>query len=639
MSLRTRIVWYLSLVVLLYAGADYLIQKLSFMESFHALEESAARSDLKRVVKAIEREKEHLAERCTDLASWDETYRFVLDRNAQFVSASLSSEGLARDRIHLLYICDMRGKVIWGRCADSNGSELKLTGFSGTDLGPNHPLITSKVTYDDTGVWITNRGALLVSAKPILDSRGKGPVRGTVIVGRLLTDIASEHDEYLDLLREQTGVDFEIWSAQSNLLSTQDVQTSDVIGAQEGLVKPDVAAPDSFLWAYRSMNDIQGDPGLIVVAKVPRSITSEGRTTVQYALVSTLIAGFLMVAVLLYLLQHNVLAPLARLTSHAVEIGRNEDTTRKLALERQDELGILSREFDGMMEKLAQSRAALVVAARQAGMSEIATGVLHNVGNVLNSVNVSAAIVADKTRASAVGDLRLAMGAVRESAGDLARFLAQDPRGAHLYPLLVALTEQLSTENAAVDQELRRIMEGIEHIKILVQSQQSYAGHAGVLETSSVSEIVDAALEMTAGVVPEISVEVVREFQELPACKVDRHRLIEILVNLLQNARQAMQAPELTERRLTVRVRRTGNGQVAIEVDDTGVGIERENLERVFMHGFTTKRNGHGFGLHASANAATEMNATLVAHSDGAGRGARFTLTFPIHSLDTANAS
>jgi signal transduction histidine kinase len=639
MSLRTRIVWYLSLVVLLYAGADYVIQKVSFMESFRVLEENAARSDVKRVLKAIEREKEYLAERCTDLASWDETYRFVLERDAAYIRSTLSPEALTRDRIHLLYICDMRGKVIWGRCTDSGGSDLKLTDFNSADLGPNHPLITSKVTYEDTGIWVTNRGALLVSAKPILDSRGKGPVRGTVILGRLLTDIASEHDEYLDLLRAQTGVDFEIWSAQSKLLQTQKVESSDVIGSHDGLVKPDVGNPDLFLWAYRTVNDVRGDPGLIVVAKLPRYITSEGATTVRYALVSTLIAGFLMVAVLLYLLQHNVLAPLARLTSHAVEIGRNEDTTKKLALERDDELGILSREFDSMMQKLAQSRAALVVAARQAGMSEIATGVLHNVGNVLNSVNVSASIVAEKTRSSAVADLRLAMGAVRESAGDLAKFLERDPRGAHLYPLLVALTEQLSTENATVDLELRRISEGIEHIKILVQSQQSYAGHAGVLEASSIAEIVDSAIEMTAGVVPEISVELVREYEELPSCKVERHRLIEILVNLLQNARQAMQPPELAQRRLTVRVRRAGDGQAAIEIEDTGVGIEAGNLQRVFMHGFTTKRDGHGFGLHASANAATEMNATLVAHSDGEGRGARFTLTFPLHSLETANAS
>jgi sensor domain CHASE-containing protein len=446
-SLRTRIVWYLLLLVLVYASGSYVIQKLSFMRSFSDLEVVSARSDVDRVMQAIEREKEHLAARCTDLASWDEMYRYVLLRDPHFARSSLSDEALGRNRLDLVYVCDMRGKVVFGRCVDGHGEPLVLRDFKSNDLGANHPLITSKVTYNDTGIWITERGAMLVSAQPILDSHGKGPVRGTVILGRMLTNIAEERDERLDELRKQTGVDFEVWLADGKVLDSQGIALSDVLAAdadRKPMVRESRDNPEDQLYAYGALEDICGKPALVVVARIERHITAQGATTVRYALVSTMLAGVLMVAVLLYLLQTIVLGPIAKLTAHAVEIGHSEDTTKRLDLQREDELGILSREFDGMMDKLAESRAAVVKAARHAGMSEIATGVLHNVGNVLNSVNVSATLVAERARTSGVADLRMAMEAVREAAGGLKQFIEQDPRGEHLYPLLVALTEQIT---------------------------------------------------------------------------------------------------------------------------------------------------------------------------------------------------
>ena len=151
-----------------------------------------------------------------------------------------------------------------------------------------------------------------------------------------------------------------------------------------------------------------------------------------------------------------------------------------------------------------------------------------------------------------------------------------------------------------------------------------------MLFRSSVVQQVENALSVTGRAVGGDDVEIVREYEDLPTCAFDAHRVLEILVNLVQNARQALQAPELERRRLLVRVHSVGEGRAAVDVEDTGVGIPPENLARIFGHGFTTKRNGHGFGLHAAANAATEMGGSLTVHSDGVGRGARFTLEFPV---------
>ena len=634
MSLRTRIVWYLSVVVLLWASLHHIVQKVFVVRSFSELEAVDARRNVMRVKNAIEREKDGLASRCRDWASSDGVYRYALDRDARFAKETFSAELLQRNEINLLRVCDMRGKVLYGRCTDREGRPLRLSDFPEDDLGEKHPLITSKVgTFDsggelrDTGVWLTDHGALLVSAKPITDGRGQGPVRGTVIVGRLLTGLFEDSHQYIEDLQRQTEVPFELWSASGPFLEQDGVRLADIVAAREPIVS---VRDDDLLRAYAVLDDIRGQPALVICATMPRLVTAQGDRAVMSALISTMAAGALILLVLLRLLQSNVIGPLAKLTEHAVEIGRTEDPTKKLDLHRDDELGILAREFDGMMVKLAQSREALVKAARSAGMSEIATGVLHNVGNVLNSVNVSATLLAERMRSSSSKDLSLALQTVRESAGDLATFLQKDPRGAHLDPLLRGLSGQIEAERGEATVELRRLLEGLEHVKLLVQSQQSFASRGGFLESGSVVQQVENALSVTGRAVGGDDVEIVREYEDLPTCAFDAHRVLEILVNLVQNARQALQAPELERRRLLVRVHSVGEGRAAVDVEDTGVGIPPENLARIFGHGFTTKRNGHGFGLHAAANAATEMGGSLTVHSDGVGRGARFTLEFPV---------
>jgi signal transduction histidine kinase len=390
-------------------------------------------------------------------------------------------------------------------------------------------------------------------------------------------------------------------------------------------------ADTKWLHAWTTFADTKQAPSLLIRTDMAREITAYGARSVRYTLISTVAAGFLIMLVLLYLLQRTVLRPLATVTQHAVEIGKNDETLHKLDLHRGDEIGILSREFDRMMEKLSESRAAVVKAARAAGMSEIATAVLHNVGNVLNSVNISATIVAQKSGSSSAEDLRLAMKAVEESAGGLAAFLKNDPRGEHLQPLLTSLAEQMASEQAAIREEAHTLSQGIEHIQELVRSQQRHAGRAGVLETTDPCDPIEAALSMVVrpgeGVKP---MQIVREYEDLPRCTVDRHRLTEILVNLFQNAREAMLESPTSQGRLTLRLRRPSPGRLRLEVEDDGAGILPENLERAFTHGFTTKKDGHGFGLHASANAAREMGGSLLARSQGAGCGATFVLELPV---------
>ena len=323
--------------------------------------------------------------------------------------------------------------------------------------------------------------------------------------------------------------------------------------------------------------------------------------------------------------------PLSQLTDTAIEIGKTDDVSVRIGMERSDEIGLLSGEFDGMMAKLEKSRAELVETARLAGMSEVATGVLHNVGNVLNSVNVSTNLVASQIESLSIDDLEQMLQVLNDNEQDLAKFVTEDPRGKHFLPFLRELQQELKGQKISIREELAALIEGIHHIIDLVRSQQSYAGRAGVQEPVALSSQLDAAFSITAqSYAPEAQIEIAREFAELPKVLIDRQKLLEILVNLIQNARQSLDESGVPDKRITLRCHRAEGDRVRLEVEDNGLGIAPENLTRLFQSGFTTKADGHGFGLHISANAATEMGGRLWAESPGPGLGATFIVELPL---------
>lgn len=280
-------------------------------------------------------------------------------------------------------------------------------------------------------------------------------------------------------------------------------------------------------------------------------------------------------------------------------------------------------------EALHQSEAQLREVSRQAGMAEVATSVLHNVGNVLNSVNVSYALIAGKVRNSKVMNLGKAVALMQEHAAELGAFLTQDAKGKQLPGYLGNLAEHLAGEQKDLIQELQSLGANIEHIKEIVAMQQSYATVCGVIETLPVVELVEDALRLNAGAMERHQVQVVREYAETPPIPVDRHKVLQILVNLIRNAKYALDDKGHTDKRLILRIELLENKTIRISVIDNGVGIPTENLTRVFEHGFTTRKQGHGFGLHNGALAARELGGSLTAHSQGPGQGATFILELP----------
>jgi PAS domain S-box-containing protein len=288
--------------------------------------------------------------------------------------------------------------------------------------------------------------------------------------------------------------------------------------------------------------------------------------------------------------------------------------------------------------KLEQVHKQLLKTSRQAGMTEIATNVLHNVGNVLNSVNVSASLVADNVRKSKVASLFKVVALLREHEQDLGTFFTSDPRGKQLSTYLSQLSEQLLNDQKATATELDLLRGNIEHIKEIVAMQQSYARVSGVTEIINLRDLVEDGLRMNVGALTRHGVNIVREFEDVPLISIDKHKVLQVLVNLIRNAKHACQDSERADKQMTVRLF-DGDGRIKISVRDNGIGIPPENLTRIFSHGFTTKKDGHGFGLHSGALAAKELGGSLNVQSDGIGRGATFTLELPVRSESTPEIS
>jgi signal transduction histidine kinase len=280
--------------------------------------------------------------------------------------------------------------------------------------------------------------------------------------------------------------------------------------------------------------------------------------------------------------------------------------------------------------ELARAQQSLMLASRRAGMAEVATGVLHNVGNVLNSVNVSTTLLRDQVRTSETHSLLKAAELLKQRNGDLAAFLTSDFRGKLMPEFVIQIAGQLQKEQEKISHELERLAKNVGHIKDIVAMQQNYARVAGVAEEATLASLVEDALQINSAALAHQGIAVIRRFEEVPPLMVDKQKALQILINLILNAKYALEECTQIVKQLIITIAKTDKECVMVRVEDNGIGIPPENLTRIFAHGFTTRRDGHGFGLHIGALNAREMGGSLSAASEGAGRGATFTLILPM---------
>ncbi len=279
--------------------------------------------------------------------------------------------------------------------------------------------------------------------------------------------------------------------------------------------------------------------------------------------------------------------------------------------------------------ELEKTHEQLLLASRQAGMTEVATNVLHNVGNVLNSVSIASSAAFDLLKNLKIKGIEKAALLLKENA-DTPNFLNEDPKGKQLTDYLLQVSSQLQKDQNSINEELTLLNDYILHIKEILKVQQNYASEVGIVETMGITELVEDAIRMNKDALIRHQVNLVRDFIDQPEITVEKHKVLQILVNLIRNAKYACDDGGRDDKQITMRTQFENDKRINIRIIDNGIGIPEENLTKIFQHGFTTRKEGHGFGLHSCANMAKEIGGSLLADSDGPGHGAIFTLQLPL---------
>lgn len=623
MSLRYKLLLLTLAASIAFGAAGFAVDQLAVMPQFAAAEMSEAGADVFRGRHALASDTEFLAAYAADYAAWDDSYEFVMDGNEEYKTGNLVPDTFKNLRINLLAIVRSDGTVVWAELRESGGGELLASDELFRILSdPTHPLVAHHdVNSKAYGVYLTPNGPMILGSAAITTSNREGAVRGAVIMGRLIDEAMVKE------LARRTNVAMNLstWDADSTLARSARV-------AEPKSIWTDDADP-AVLRSYTCIRDIFGKPALLLQTDRPRIISQRAEAAARTAFLINAGGSIALLAMLWLALSRMVIRPLGRVTAHAVRVGDNDDLRARLNLTRNDEIGVLSREFDRMVDRLARSRAETIEIAHGAGKAQVAASVLHNVGNVLNTVNVATTELREKIRTSEVGTVRMAAHLLFEHESELATFLTEDERGRQLPKFLNSLAEHLMAEQESMLGEVTTLSAAVEHIRSVVSAQQENDTGQRLVDWVAPIALVEQAISLSADSYDRHHIVVACRNEFEGEALLDRHRVLQVLVNLLANAKHALKAADGDARDLEVTVSRQAagdRGELRITVRDNGIGIAQENIDRVFSMGYSSRGDGHGVGLHSCANLAREMGGSLTAHSEGHNRGATFVLSIPL---------
>ncbi len=607
MKIRTKI---MSLLALLFAALillDIGIQQQILMPSFAELERDAARTSMRRIDYALEMTLDNLALTAADWGNWLDVYTYVASPTQEFLNTNITAVALKQLKVNALLIVDLDGRLVLSSARDlDSGSPLKLGAMAETELPRDFPWLRNlKSGTPAKGLIRTDAGIMMIASAPILDGSGRGAPRGMVIMGRLLTPV------------EVGSIGAQ---AQAMLTMTPGGTSSD--GDR-------IVETDALTQVHRSYADVYGRTLLDFRVDVPRQITARGQSAVTYAALYLVGAGIAVLVLLLIVLNRIVLAPLARVTRHAVQLGEGADLSARLELTGHDEVAVLAREFDRMVGRVARSRRQLVDQSFQSGFAELAKGVLHNLGNAMTPLGVRLSRLSDCLRDAPMADVELA-------AAELEHEPPDTDRHADLEEFLRLGCHELDAALAAARADVMVIQRQTGIVQHALAELMRSTRNEHVVEAVRLPELVSQTLE----IVPDacrrrLVVESDDSLRRVGVVRVARTVLRLVLQNLIINAADAVRDAGRDRGVLRVAaeiVQVADREQLHLRCEDDGVGIARDDLERVFDQGFSTKsrETNHGIGLHWCANAIGALGGRIWAASAGPGLGAAMHLMLPL---------
>lgn len=331
--------------------------------------------------------------------------------------------------------------------------------------------------------------------------------------------------------------------------------------------------------------------------------------------------------------------PLAQIAAVSKDIAAG-NLTKRVDVDQKDEVGQLAQSFNQMVsdlkanhEKLEAAQKEVVENAHKAGMADVATGVIHNIGNIVNTVHTSSNLITTVASNLSVNKLKKANELLRANIDDPFAFFRDGKKGPMLLQYYLLLEESLKSEQEQLLGHAQRIAEKINAMNDVIRLQQNYAAAGFYSERLDITELIEETLRLQEDSLGRNDIRIVRQYEKVPEIEVQKTKLAQILLNIIKNAKEAVSNVPEKNRMITIKVEKDRE-YLYVKFIDKGIGIRHENLSKIFNHGFTTKESGHGFGLHTCANQMTEMGAKIYADSEGEGNGATFVLQFPLKTAD-----
>jgi len=613
-NIRPKVAALTAGIFLVLGIAEILVEKQVVMPSFAELERGDARVAMRRINFALDLVIDRIAVSTTDWGNWVDAYRFAQDHNPDFIKTDITNTALRQLRVNVLLVVDAEGGVLASKSLDlTSDRPLGLDLAALKALPVDFPWRANlREARPARGLLLTNRGILMLAAAPVLDGNGGGPARGMMFMGRLLaaSDVKS--------IGAQAQADL-------SLLAPGAIQ------GREQLIDGDAVTR-----VYRSFDDVYGRPVMTLRVDVPREVMRRGQAAVTYASICLVGAAVVVLVLLLIVLNRLILTPLAVVTRHAVALDEGKDLTRRLDLARTDEIGVLARELDRMVARVAESRTQLVDQSFQAGFAELAKGVLHNLGNAMTPIGVRLASLRERLRAAPADD-------AEQAVAELQAGVADPQRGADLEQFLRLACRQLAGTVRSAQADVELMTRQASAIQTALTEQLHSARNEHVIEPVRLTELVAQSLE----IVPDscrqrLAVDTDDNFRKLGVVRVARTVLRLILQNLIINAAEAVRDAGKERGVLQVSAeitREAERQQLHLQLKDDGVGIAAQNLERVFEKGFSTKspETNHGIGLHWCANAINALGGRIWAVSEGPGRGASMHLLVPLAARENVS--
>lgn len=605
-SIRVKLALSLFAAVAAFLGLDHALRIYRFGDTYDEFERARGHAQVERITDAIAEVQADLAERAASLG------------NGKAAAAELAAGDAPFD---LVAEIDDQGNVLDVAVRrPGTGEPIELREFLQVQLSRRHPVMATWLSGTvPAGAMQTQEGPMVLGSHPLVDRRGgRLLVLGSFLTRDLVARTALDAEVTFELLEETT--------------SLPPVVTSALTVAEAGAATVH-EAEDGDLHAYGQLLDLRGLPLVFLRTPVERPDRAILEEREQFDLLSSIGIALLFPLALLLLIQAIVTGPLARLTDHAARIGASDDDGLRLKLDRKDEIGVLAREFDRMLDELERSRLEQKQTARFAGRADIAAGIMHSVGNLANSVSVSATLAKERADEIDIGDMEAIHREIVKHKDNLDLYLRTDPKGKHLISFFGSLTRRMAEQIQATRAENDAVMATVQQISDMMLALHQEDDHAGDLERVDL----ERELKSISGRIRHEGLGgltfpgVVRTSLD-PGLRahIDRHAFVELIESLAVNAIEAMAELDPTSQALDIRLTDLGGGLAEVRVEDTGVGIEAEQLDEIFRQGSTSKANHVGLGLHQAAISARNMGGELRAESDGPGKGARLILQVPV---------